>query len=43
MSAQPFLKMMNRASAQEASETSEEIGLKPDVDYIVEVLNRFSV
>jgi hypothetical protein len=40
VSAQPFLKMMNRASAQEASETSEEIGLKPDVDYVVEVLNQ---
>ena len=39
VSAQPFLKMMNRASAEEANDQAEEEGLKPYVDFITDILN----
>jgi hypothetical protein len=39
VSSQPFMKMMNRASAQQAQETSEEEGKQPYVNAILAVLN----
>jgi portal protein len=39
ISAQPFLKMMNRASAEQAQETSEAENLKPWLDTIIDILN----
>jgi hypothetical protein len=39
VSAQPFLKMMNRASAEQAQETSEEEGLKPYAVFIKDIMD----
>lgn len=39
VSPQPFLKMMNRATAQQAQETSEEEGREPYVAAVLNVLN----
>lgn len=39
VSVQPFMKMLNRASAEQAQELSEEEGKKPYVDAIITVLN----
>lgn len=39
VSAQPFLKMMNRASAEEANDAASIGGLQPDVNRVVSVLN----
>jgi hypothetical protein len=40
VSAQPFLKMINRASAEQAQEISEEEGTAPYIAYIARVLNK---
>jgi hypothetical protein len=39
ISAQPFLKMMNRASAEESNDAATQEGLKPDVDFVIDTLN----
>jgi hypothetical protein len=39
VSAQPFMKMMNRASAEEANDAAEEEGLKPYIVFATDILN----
>ena len=39
VSAQPFLKMVNRASSEEANDAAREKWLKPDVDFFCEYIN----
>lgn len=39
ISAQKFLKMANRASAEEANDAAAQEGLKPDVDFVIDELN----
>lgn len=39
VSAQGFMKMMNRASSEEANDQAEEEGLKPYVEFVTDILN----
>lgn len=39
ISFQPFAKQMNRASSEEANDAAEREGLKPDVDFVLDMAN----